>query len=216
MNAKIINVANFKETLSFFQQTKIQGVVSNNLIFFWVLNALQSCYKQLKRANNLYILRSSKVVLYGLLHMCVMFLTCMLNVGASSRMSMKLYSIRCPHTWCILLRLLVKCRQGWKCIETLLTTATGKGGGARCCYVCWGVDCMCSHHYQPLLEKGMQVHEQIRQWGIGTISPNATRWGRSSIVWMLNACASVTLLVKGQVYGQEGIQSGFEFDVFCV
>jgi hypothetical protein len=96
--------------------------------------------------------------------------------------------------------LLVKCRQGWKCIETLLTTATGKGGGARCCYVCWGVDCMCSHHYQPLLDKGMQVHKQIRQRGIGTISPNATRWGRSSIVGMLNACASVTLLVKGQVY----------------
>lgn len=158
MNAKIINVANFKETPSFFQQTKIQGVVSNNLIFLWVLNALQSCYKQLKKTNNLYILRSYKVVLYGLLHMCVTFLTCMLNVGASSRMCKKLYSIRCPHTWCILLRLLVKCWQGWKYIETLLTTATGRGGGVRCYYVCWGVDCMCSHHYQPLLDKGIQVH----------------------------------------------------------
>jgi hypothetical protein len=36
------------------------------------------------------------------------------------------------------------------------------------------------------------------------------------MVGMLNACASVTLLVKGQVYWQEGIQSGLEFDVFCV
>jgi len=175
MNAKIINVANFKETLS-FNKHRYRELFQTSWFFFEFsmhCKAVTSNWRRLiictYSDHTKWFCTGYYICVWPSWHVCWMW---ELHQGCARSCIQW-----CPHTWCILLRLLVNCRQRWKCIETLLTTATGKGGGVRCCYGCWGVDCMCSHHYQPCLIKGcrftnrsgneaLELFHQMQQDGV--------------------------------------------------